>query len=79
MGAWGILSTASVLATTGNAEGFPPPKVRVDPSIGDLYIGRFYLSRVERRAGLISAVLDIDYTESVVNNFLVGTRRVLPV
>jgi hypothetical protein len=49
--------------------------VKVDPSIGHLYIGRFYLSRVERRAGLISAVLDINYTESVVNNFLVGIAQ----
>lgn len=72
IGSWAFLSTASVQATTGNPEGLPAPKVKVDPAIGDLYVGRFYLSRVERRAGLISAVLDVNYTESVISNFLIG-------
>jgi hypothetical protein len=65
-------AAAPALATTGDADGLPPPKILVNTAIGDKYIGRFYLSRIERRAGLESAVLDVDYTESVVHDFMVG-------
>jgi hypothetical protein len=68
----GIFATLPAQATTGNADGLPEPKVLVNPAIGDAYIGRFYLSRIERRSGLVSAVLDIDYTESVEHEFIVG-------
>ncbi|HSZ04930.1 MAG TPA: hypothetical protein VK778_06980 [Solirubrobacteraceae bacterium] len=68
----GMYATLPAQATTGNADGLPEPKVLVNPAIGDAYIGRFYLSRIERRAGLVSAVLDIDYTESVEHEFMVG-------
>jgi hypothetical protein len=68
----GMYATLPAHATTGNADGLPEPKVLVNPAIGDAYIGRFYLSRIERRAGLVSAVLDIDYTESVEHEFMVG-------
>ena len=70
--ALGASATAPAGATTGNADGLPPPKILVNTALGDRYIGRFYLSRIERRAGLTSAVLDIDYTESVVHDFMVG-------
>lgn len=70
--ALGATATAPAGATTGNADGLPPPKILVNTAIGDRYIGRFYLSRIERRAGLVSAVLDVDYTESVVHDFMVG-------
>jgi hypothetical protein len=65
-------ATLPAQATTGNADGLPEPKILVNPAIGDFYIGRFYLSRIERSAGLISAVLDVDYTESVQHEFMVG-------
>ena len=68
----GMYATLPAQATTGNADGLPEPKVLVNPAIGDAYVGRFYLSRIERRAGLVSAVLDIDYTESVEHEFMVG-------
>lgn len=70
-----ILWTGNSPATTGDPEGFPPPKARVEPAIGDRYVGRFYLAKVERPARLIGAVFEIDYTEYVVNNFLVGTAQ----
>ena len=65
-------ATLPAHATTGNADGLPEPKILVNPAIGDFYIGRFYLSRIERSAGLVSAVLDVDYTESVQHEFMVG-------
>lgn len=68
----GAGASTSAQATTGDADGLPPPKILVNTAIGDRYIGRFYLSRIERRAGLVSAVLDVDYTESVVHDFMVG-------
>jgi hypothetical protein len=71
-GAAGAFAIAPAQATTGNADGLPEPKVLVNPSIGDAYIGRFYLARIDRRAGIESAVLDIDYTESVEHEFMVG-------
>lgn len=71
-GAAAVLPSTAAQATTGNADGLPEPKILVNPSIGDFYIGRFYLSRVEKRAGLESAVLDVDYTESVEHEFIVG-------
>ncbi len=67
-----LVALPSAQATTGNAEGLPEPKVLVNPSIGDFYIGRFYLSRISRSAHLESAVLDVDYTESVEHEFIVG-------
>jgi hypothetical protein len=68
----GAVAIGPAQATTGNADGLPEPKILVNPAIGDAYIGRFYLSRIERRAGLVSAVLDVDYTESVEHEFMVG-------
>jgi hypothetical protein len=65
-------ATVPAQATTGNADGLPEPKILVNPSIGDYYIGRFYLSRIERSAGIVSAVLDVDYSESVEHEFMVG-------
>lgn len=66
------LALSPAQATTGNADGLPEPKILVNPSIGDFYIGRFYLTKVERSSGVQSAVLDIDYTESVEHEFIVG-------
>ncbi len=71
-GVGGTFAVPAAQATTGNADGLPEPKVLVNASIGDAYIGRFYLSRIERRSGIESAVLDIDYTESVEHEFMVG-------
>ncbi len=68
----GALAISPAHATTGNAEGLPEPKILVNPAIGDFYIGRFYLSRIARSAHIESAVLDVDYTESVEHEFIVG-------
>jgi hypothetical protein len=71
-GAAGGFVAVSAQATTGNADGYPEPKVLVKTDIGDRYIGRFYLKEIERSARVESAVLDVDYTESVEHEFLVG-------
>jgi hypothetical protein len=68
----GGFAAVGAQATTGNADGYPEPKVLVKTDIGDRYIGRFYLDEIERSARVESAVLDIDYTESVQHEFLVG-------
>ncbi len=68
----GVLALSPAQATTGNADGLPEPKILVNPAIGDFYIGRFYLSRIARSARIESAVLDVDYTESVEHEFIVG-------
>jgi hypothetical protein len=68
----GALAISPAHATTGNADGLPEPKILVNPAIGDFYIGRFYLSRISRSAHIESAVLDVDYTESVQHEFIVG-------
>jgi hypothetical protein len=69
---YGGVAAMSAQATTGNADGLPEPKILVNTDIGDRYIGRFYLTEIERSARLESAVLDVDYTESVEHEFLVG-------
>jgi len=71
-GACAVAIAASAQATTGNADGYPEPKILVNTAIGDRYIGRFYLKEVERSARIESAVLDVDYSESVEHEFLVG-------
>jgi hypothetical protein len=71
-GAAGGFVAVSAQATTGNADGYPEPKVLVKADIGDRYIGRFYLKEIERSSRVESAVLDVDYTESVEHEFLVG-------
>jgi len=72
VGTLGVSDPSAARATTGNADGLPAPKVLVDPGIGRYYVGRFYLVRIDRQAGIVSAVLDIDYSESVLEEFLVG-------
>ncbi len=59
-------------ATTGNAEGLPVPKAKVPTSIGDLYLGRFFIRSIGRGAKIQSGVIDVDYTEFSVHQFLVG-------
>lgn len=54
---------APASATTGAGAGLPAPKTHVDPGVMGPYVGLFELSRVERRARIISSEIAIDYTE----------------
>jgi hypothetical protein len=54
-----FIGVTSAGATTGNAAGLPVPSVRVAVPVGDPFLGRFYLTSVERRAHVMSGVIDM--------------------
>lgn len=57
------LIAGSAHATTGAGAGLPAPKTHIDPGVMGPFVGLYELSRVERRAKIISSEIAIDYTE----------------
>jgi hypothetical protein len=59
-----VAASSSVAdATTGVGAGLPQPRVSVAPAIGDIFVGAYTIKEIDRRAGIRSGELMMDYTE----------------
>jgi hypothetical protein len=67
-----MIAVVPAVATTGNNANLPPPEKYVDAKYVDSFLGRFYLSKVPRRAHIMGAQLDIAYVSEEYPEYFFG-------
>lgn len=71
-GSTATVMTAAARATTGDGAALPDPTAEVPYKVGDEFAGRFFASRVARKAHVLAAQLDIAWEEEAAFPFFFG-------